>query len=119
MKILKVVYKSKSVFFLLLFNWVLFSIIGFILFKGSKSNFDTFASSLESMFVLLSACDFPDIMINLFESRVYIKICAIIFFLLYFIISFFVIQGLLKALYYENYSEINLMLCKNYIKRVR
>ena len=98
---------SKSVFFILIFNWVLFSIIGFILFPEDETSKDfmTVWISFENMFLLLVACNFPDIMINLFDKPE-TKYLAIIFFLSYIIISFFLVQGLLKALYYSNYSEI-------------
>ena len=62
--------------------------------------------SFESMFLLLVVSNFPDILIKLFKDEE-IKFLAIIFILSYVIISFYLIQGLLKALFYANYSELN------------
>ena len=69
--------------FILIINWLLFSVIGYILFSDQQSeDFRTIPKSLESVFVLSVACNFPDTMIKLFHVEE-IKFLAIFYFLIY------------------------------------
>jgi len=81
-------------------------------------DFLTIGESLESMFILLVSCNFPDIMIKLFKQNE-MKYLSIIFFISYIIISVFLIQGLLKALYYANYNEVNKIKSEEYKKKTK
>jgi hypothetical protein len=103
LNIFYVIWRTKSVFFILFFNMCVFALIGHLIFSEVEE-FDTFFSSLDSMFILLTTCNFPDVMLSTFQIS---KLFSLIFFTAYLLFNFLVMLSLLKALYYSNYFEIN------------
>ena len=67
-----------------------------------KNDFSSYLKSFETMFILLTTCNFPDVMIKLMDE----SNLPIFFFIPYLIINTIFILALLKAVYYSNYCEI-------------
>jgi len=101
MKLIKIIYLTRNLFFILFLDILFFSIIGNILFISE--DFSTFFSSLDNMLVMLTTNNFPDVMLKTFPQSKF----SIFYFIPFMIISYIVILALLKALYYSNYFEIN------------
>jgi hypothetical protein len=77
--------------------------------------FDQIYTSIDAMFVLITTANFPDIMLKNIKHTKF----AIIFFIGYLLITYFVIVSLLKALYYSNYLEIKKALAKNFLQKLK
>jgi hypothetical protein len=103
LKIFRITYMTKSLAFILTFIIIVFSLIGHLLLSQDNNEFSSFFTSLDTMFIVLTTCNFPDIMLKTFPIS---KFC-IIFFVSYLLINFFVFLSLLKALYYVSYIELN------------
>lgn len=115
LRIFKITYMTKSLFFILTFIIIVFSLIGHLLLSQDNNEFSNFFTSLDTMFIVLTTCNFPDIMLKTFPIS---KLC-IIFFVSYLLINFFVFLSLLKALYYVSYIELNKENAEFTIKRIR
>jgi len=102
-KIFHVIYHTKTVSFIVFYNLFMFSLIGHLLFQKDNNDFRTFFTSLNSMFILITTCNFPDVMFGVINISRY----AVFFFVSYLIINFFLFLSLLKVLIYFNYLEIN------------
>ena len=76
--ILKVLYKTKKAYFVLFINIMTFSIIGYALFKTKEGFFKSFGESVLQLYILLSTCNFPDIML---EAMEFSKFAIIYFFI--------------------------------------
>jgi hypothetical protein len=116
LKIFRVLWNTKSVFLILMINWLFFSLIGHLFFRSYPDDHDfiTYYGSVDTMFVLLTTCNFPDVMIKLIDSS---KL-PIIFFITYLLINTILILGLLKALYYANYHEITKIQTKIFLEKL-
>ena len=112
--ILKVIWKTKRAYFVLFVNMTTFSMIGYILFKKVKGIFDSFGESFLQLYILLSTCNFPDIMLNAMELSKF----AILFFIIYISINYFILLSYLKTLYTNKYYEVNKRDCLDIIKYV-
>ncbi|XP_059149690.1 two pore channel protein 1-like [Physella acuta] len=89
---------------LLLFFMLIFSILGFYLFSGIKTdtNFKTMQSSFVSLFVLLTTANYPDVMMPAYnESRYY---C--VFFIIYLSLELYFLMNLLLAVVYDTFSNL-------------
>ena len=111
---LKVIWKTKKAYFVLSFNMIVFSVIGYILFKKEKGFFESFGESVLQLYILLSTCNFPDIMLEAMEISKF----AIIYFILYISINYFIILSYLKTLYTTKYYEVNKRDCLDIIKNI-
>ena len=100
--ILHLLYDTKIVLFLLFSIILCFAILGNFLYNEISPDFSSFWMSLYSLFVLLSTCNFPDIMLNTFSIDNKINV---LFFIIYIVINYFIIFSLLKTLYYSKYFE--------------
>ena len=100
--ILHLLYDTKIVLFLLFSIIFCFAILGNFLYNEISPDFSSFWMSLYSLFVLLSTCNFPDIMLNTFSIDNKINV---LFFIIYIVINYFIIFSLLKTLYYSKYFE--------------
>ena len=101
--IIKLLWKTRTVFFLLFCNIFVFGLMGFFLFKESSSgDFSSLSKSMYSLYILLSTCNFPDVMLGTFE----VSKLSVFYFVIYITINIFIILSLLKALYYSSYVEI-------------
>ena len=100
--ILLLLYDTKIVLFLLFSIILCFAILGNFLYNEISPDFSSFWMSLYSLFVLLSTCNFPDIMLNTFSIDNKINV---LFFIIYIVINYFIIFSLLKTLYYSKYFE--------------
>ena len=112
--ILKVIWKTKKAYLFLFANMISFSVIGYILFQKDKGFFETFGESVLQLYILLSTCNFPDIML---EAMKFSKF-AIIYFVIYITINYFVILSYLKSLYTTKYYEVNKRDCLSIIKDI-
>lgn len=100
-KLVKILYLTRNLIFILFLDIAFFSIIGHLIF--TSNDFSTLFSSIDNMLVMLTTNNFPDVMLKTFpQSKL-----SIFFFIPYMLISYIIILALLKALYYANYYEIN------------
>lgn len=116
LRIFRVLWNTKSVFLILMINWHIFSLIGHLFFRSypDDNDFKTYFDSVNTMFVLLTTCNFPDVMIKLIDSS---KL-PILYFITYLLINTILILGLLKALYYANYHEITKTQTKIFLEKL-
>ena len=98
---MKILYKTKTVFFMLFLNIMTFGLIGSFLFKDSP-DFATVFDSMYSLYVLLSTCNFPDVMLSTFKTS---KL-SVFFFAVYIIINLYILLSLLKALFFSVYFDL-------------
>ena len=103
----KILWRTKLIFFSLFMNIFFFSAIGYFLFKQEKGYFHSFYQSILQLYILLSTCNFPDIMIDTFDVS---KLC-IFFFIIYISLNYFIILSYLKILYYTKYYIVNKEIC--------
>ena len=67
------------------------------------------------LYILLSTCNFPDIMLGTFSVTKW----GIFYFVIYITFNFFIILSLLKTLYYSKYFDINKKNCEIIIGNIR
>jgi hypothetical protein len=67
------------------------------------------------LYILLSTCNFPDIMLGTFSVTKW----GIFYFIIYITFNFFIILSLLKTLYYSKYFDINKKNCEIIIGNIR
>jgi hypothetical protein len=101
-KIIKIIWLTRNLFFILFLDLIFFTIMGHLLFT-KVHEYSDFYYSFDTMLTMLTTNNFPDCMLNTFH--LYSKF-TIIFFLVYMLISYIIILALLKAVYYSNYFEI-------------
>ncbi len=112
--ILTVLWKTKKAYFILFINLISFSVIGYNLFKTKNGFFKSFGESVLQLYILLSTCNFPDIMLEAMEKTKF----AIIFFVLCISINYFILLSYLHNLYNAKYYKVNKRDCLNIIKDV-
>ena len=112
--ILKVLWETKKAYLALFINMVTFSIIGYNLFKKDFGFFESFTETFLQLYILLSTCNFPDIMIEAMEFSKF----AIAYFVIYISINYFILLSFLKTLYTTKYYEVNKNDCLNIIKEI-
>ena len=108
--VLKIFYQTRILTFLIFCVMVFFGIVGYFLFSKSKSeegsndfdSFDTILRSIYSLFILLSTCNFPDVMLGTFSEN---NKFPFFYFLLYLAINYFILFTLLKTLYYSEFFD--------------
>ena len=111
----KILWHTKTVFLFLSMNIFLFSMIGYILFKRKDSQFfNSFIETVFQLYILLSTCNFPDIMFDTFT----ISKLAIFYFIIYVCVNYFIILSYLKTLYYTKYYKVNKEECLDIIKSI-
>ena len=97
-------WNTKTIFFLILCNILVFGIVGYILFGGIDNDdypFKDLPTSFYSLFILLSTCNFPDVMLDTFDSS---KHC-VLYFVVYIILNLYIFFALLKALFFSVYYD--------------
>ena len=109
----KVLWRTKRIFFLLFLNIILFAFIGYFLFEESKYFSDPIQGILQ-LYILLSTCNFPDIMLDTFKISKF----SAFYFVVYIFTNFFLILSYLKTLYYTKYYKINKEDCLHIIKDI-
>ena len=112
--ILKVIWRTKKAFSVLSLNMITFSVIGYIFFYKKGGFFETFSQSVLELYILLSTCNFPDIMLEAMEFSKF----AIIYFVIYLSINYFILLSFLKTLYTIKYYEVNKQDCLDIIKNI-
>ena len=112
LNILKVIWKTKFIYLLLLINILTFSCIGYFLFNEKKGYFESLGESFLQLYILLTTCNFPDIMLDSMKKS---KI-AMIYFIIYISINIFIILSLLQTLYTNKYNNMNKKECLKIIK---
>ena len=109
--ILKVLWKTKKAYFVLFINLITFSLVGFILFSKPNGFFETFGESVLQIYILLTTCNFPDIML---EAMEYTKF-AVIYFIICLSINYFILLSYLNNLYTTKYYKVNKRDCLDII----
>ena len=112
--ILKVLWKTKKAYFFLFVNMTTFSVLGYILFKKEKGFFESFSESFLQLYILLSTCNFPDILLEAMQFSKF----AIAYFFIYISINYFILLSYLKSLYTTKYYEVNKRDCLNIIRDI-
>ena len=110
----KIFWRTKLILFTLFMNIFLFSVIGYFLFKKDGGYFESFFKCVLQLYILLSRCNFPDIMLDTFRVS---KFC-IFYFIIYISLNFFVVLSYLKVLYYTKYYNVNKEKCLSIIKDI-
>ena len=111
----KILWKTKTVFIFLLIVIFLFSFIGFFLFRRDGTDyFKEIHQTILQLYILLSTCNFPDIMLDTFQ----ISKWGIFYFIIYISINYFIILSYLKTLYYTKYYRVNKHDCLDIIKNI-
>lgn len=98
---IKILYKTKTIFFLIALNVGIFGLIGFFLFQNCEDFKDIFIS-MYSLYVLLSTCNFPDVMLGTFKASKF----SIFFFAFYIIVNLYIFLSMLRALFFSNYFDL-------------
>ena len=111
---LTVLWKTKKAYAVLSTNMIIFSVIGYVLFKKDKGFFESFGESVLQLYILLSTCNFPDIMLEAMEFSKF----AVIYFFIYISMNYFIILSYLKTLYTTKYYEVNKRDCFDIIRYV-
>ena len=112
--ILKVLWRTKKAYFVLFTNLMLFSVIGHVLFKNEGVYFNSFGESVLQLYILLSTCNFPDIMLDAMKISKF----AIIYFVICLSINYFILLSYLNNLYTTKYYKVNKRDCLNIIRDV-
>ena len=112
--ILKVLWKTKKAYLVLCINLITFSVIGYVLFKKKDGFFESFGESVLQLYILLSTCNFPDIMLEAMEKSKF----SIIYFVLCLCINYFILLSYLNNLYTTKYYNVNKRDCLDIIKDV-
>ena len=104
--VLKIFYQTRVLTFLIICVMVFFGIVGFFLFSKKngedEDNFGNIPKSIYSLFILLSTCNFPDVMLGTFSEN---NKFPFFYFLLYLAINYFILFTLLKTLYYSEFFD--------------
>lgn len=95
-------YATKNVFFLLFCVIFCFGILGYFMFNYSE-DFSSVYKSMFSLYILLTTCNFPDVMLGTFTMR---SKKSITYFIAYILINYFIIFSLLKSLYYSSFFQL-------------
>ena len=109
--VLKIFYQTRILTFLIFCVMIFFGIVGYFLFAPDKSqsgntqnenSFDSILRATYSLFILLSTCNFPDVMLETFSDN---NKFPFFYFLLYLAINYFILFTLLKTLYYSEFFD--------------
>ena len=101
--VLKIFYQTRVLTFLIFCVMLFFGTVGYFLFGNkSKDYFGNPLLSVYSLFILLSTCNFPDVMLDTFDDG---NKFPFFFFLLYLAINYFILFTLLKTLYYSKFFD--------------
>jgi len=100
--VLKIFYQTRILTFLIFCVMVFFGIVGYFLFSEKSEDFDSILKSTYSLFILLSTCNFPDVMLGTFDDN---NKFPFFYFLLYLAINYFILFTLLKTLYYSEFFD--------------
>ena len=100
--VLKIFYRTGVLTFLIFCIMVFFGIVGYFLFGEKSDYFNNIGISIYSLFILLSTCNFPDVMLSTFSND---NKFPFFYFLLYLAINYFILFTLLKTLYYSKFFD--------------
>jgi len=100
--VIKIFYQTRVLTFLILCIMIFFGIVGYFLFGAKSEDFKNVPISVYSLFILLSTCNFPDVMLGTFSDT---NKFPFFYFLLYLAINYFILFTLLKTLYYSKFFD--------------
>ena len=112
--ILTILWRTRKAYLILFINIITFSVIGFFLFHKKGGFFDNFGESFLQIYILLTTCNFPDIMLEAMEFSKF----AIIYFFIYLSVNYFLCLSYLNNLYTTKYYEVNKNNCISIIRDV-
>lgn len=100
----QVLIKSLPVFIIILAYFLLFVIIGFIMFGQNDENkaFATITSSMYTVFILFTVSNYPDISMAYFKNNR----LTIVYFWTFLLIGIFLLSNLLLAQIFINYKAL-------------
>ena len=99
---LKNILSNKNINFSYILCYAFFWNSRTILFWEKSEDFGSILKSTYSLFILLSTCNFPDVMLATFDDT---NNLAFFYFLLYLAINYFLLFTLLQTLYYSEFFE--------------
>ena len=115
--VLKIFYQTRVLTFLIFCVMIFFGIVGYFLFSNDdviegesqestnpniNEDFKNIFKSIYSLFILLSTCNYPDVMLGTFTDN---NKFPFFYFLLYLAINYFILFNLLKTLYYSEFFD--------------
>ena len=100
--VFKIFYQTGVLTFLILCVMLFFGTVGYFLFGDKSKDFENVLISVYSLFILLSTCNFPDVMLGTFDEG---NKFPFFYFLLYLAINYFILFTLLKTLYYSKFFD--------------
>ena len=100
--VLKIFYRTRVLTFLIFCIMIFFGIVGYFLFGDKSEDFKNIPISVYSLFILLSTCNFPDVMLGTFSND---NKFPFFYFLVYLAINYFILFTLLKTLYYSKFFD--------------
>ena len=100
--VLKIFYQTRILTFLIFCVMLFFGTVGYFLFGSKSKDFENPLISVYSLFILLSTCNFPDVMLGTFDDG---NKFPFFYFLLYLAINYFILFTLLKTLYYSKFFD--------------
>ena len=100
--VLKIFYQTRILTFLIICVMAFFGIVGYFLFGNKSDDFKNILKSIYSLFILLSTCNFPDVMLGTFSDD---NKFPFFYFLIYLAINYFILFTLLKTLYYSKFFD--------------
>ena len=112
--ILIILWKTRKAYLVLIYNLVTFSIIGYVFFYKEGGYFSSLGHSVLELYILLSTCNFPDIMLEAMETSKF----AIIYFFICISMNYFILLSYLNNLYNTKYYNINKEDCLKIIRDI-
>lgn len=108
--------KSVPVFIIIFAYFIIYIIIGFILFANSKvsSSFITLNESMYTVFILFTVSNYPDVQTPYFSK----DRLSMLYFWSFLLIGIFILSNLLLAQIFLNYKKLIHDKLKRYEKRV-
>ena len=114
LNILKVLWKTKIIYLFLLVNILTFTCVGYFLFNKNVERFKSLGESFLQLYILLTTCNFPDIML---DAMKYSKL-GIFYFISFIIITILIVLSFLKSYYTNKYYNIIKKNCFKIIKDI-
>lgn len=111
LRLCKILWLSREIIILFLINWFLFSAIARVFFQMYTDyydnpiyylyNYSTFLDTLFSLYVLITAANYPDT----FVAKYYTNRFVFIFYLIYTFVTIFIVINMLTGVLYFNYAK--------------
>jgi hypothetical protein len=102
-QIMRVLYRSSTLFMIILVYWMFFMFLGFVLFSNNaSSDFDGLASSFYSIFVVFTLSNYPQISYDYYKDSYY----TFFFYVVYIMVGLYLFMNFLLAVIFNNYKKL-------------